>query len=124
MKQYRRSERVRSQMLRDVQTLLEHEFASNLNAMVTFTDVKVSEDLRYATIYYSVLGDDEAKKEVSEYLGKARPRIQSQMGRLLSIRHTPEIKFKFDPTIERGIRIQKLLDDISRSDGDEDRSNI
>ena len=124
MKQYRRSERVRSQMLRDVQTLLEHEFASNLNAMVTFTDVKVSEDLRYATIYYSVLGGDEAKKEVSEYLGKARPRIQSQMGRLLSIRHTPEIKFKFDPTIERGIRIQKLLDDISRSDGDEDRSNI
>ena len=63
-------------------------------------------------------------EEVSEYLGKARPRIQSQMGRLLSIRHTPEIKFKFDPTIERGIRIQKLLDDISRSDGDEDRSNI
>jgi ribosome-binding factor A len=111
-------------MLRDVQTLLEHEFASNLNAMVTFTDVKVSEDLRYATIYYSVLGGDEAKKEVSEYLGKARPRIRSQMGRLLSIRHTPEIKFKFDPTIEKGIRIQKLLDDISRSDGDEDRSNI
>ncbi|UCD94110.1 MAG: 30S ribosome-binding factor RbfA [Candidatus Zixiibacteriota bacterium] len=124
MKQYRRSERVRSQMLRDVQTLLEHEFAANLNTMVTFTDVKVSEDLRYATIYYSVLGGDKAKKEVSEYLSRARSRIRSQIGRLLSIRHTPEIKFKFDPTIEKGIRIQKLLDDISRSDGDEDRSNI
>jgi ribosome-binding factor A len=124
MKQYRRSERVRSQMLRDVQSLLEPECAANLNAMVTFTDVKVSDDLRYATIYYSVLGGDDAKKKASEYLGRERPRIQSRMGRLLSIRHTPEIKFKFDPTIERGIRIQKLLDDISQSDGDEDRSNV
>jgi len=100
-------------MLRDVQTLLDSECAANLGIMVTFTDVRITTDFKYATIFYSVFGDEKAKKKVSSYLAGIRGRVQSQLGRLLSIKHTPEIKFEFDPSIERGIRIQKLLDEIS-----------
>jgi len=123
MRQFKRSDRVRNQMLRDVQNLLEYECATNLKAMVTFTDVTISNDLKYATIYYSVLGDEPSRKEASEYLLRIRPRVQSQLGRLLGIKIIPEIAFKFDPSIERGMKIEKLLSDISRESRNDDDDN-
>ncbi len=124
MRQFKRSQRVGSQMLRDVQSLLEQECAANLEAMVTFTDVSVTDDLRYARIYYSVLGNEEQKTKTARYFEKVRKRIQSQMGRLLSIKATPEISFHFDPSIERGMRIEKLLNEISENNDDRSEENI
>jgi len=116
MRQFKRSKRVGSQMLRDVRELLEEECAANISAMVTFTDVEVTNDLRYATIYYSVLGDEKKKTEAARYFGKNRIRIQFKLGRLLNIKQIPEISFKFDPSIERGMRIEQLLNEISKKD--------
>lgn len=124
MRQFKRSDRIRSQMLRDIQGLLEHECSVNLEAMVTFTDVEITEDLKYAKIFYSVLGGEESKKTVSTYLDRIRNRVQSQLGNLLSIKHTPEIKFEFDPSVERGIRIQQLLNEISKEDDGRKKSDI
>jgi ribosome-binding factor A len=114
MRQFKRVDRVRNQMLRDVRSLLEHECASHLDAMVTFTDVEMSDDLRYATIYYSVLGDEESKRKTSTYFSKIKKRVQSQLGDLLRIRQTPVIRFEFDSSVERGMRIEKLLNEIRR----------
>jgi ribosome-binding factor A len=124
MRQFKRSQRVGSQMLRDVQSLLEQECAANLEAMVTFTDVSVTDDLRFAKIYYSVLGDEEQKTKTARYFDKVRKRVQSRMGRLLSIKLTPEISFHFDPSIERGMRIEKLLKEISEKDDGKTEENI
>lgn len=116
MRQFKRSKRVGSQMLRDARDLLEQECAANLSAMVTFTDVEVTDDLRFATIYYSVMGDENQKTEASRYFNKNRNRIQFKLGRLLNIKLIPEISFKFDPSIERGMRIEQLLNEISKKD--------
>ncbi|MCP4705169.1 MAG: 30S ribosome-binding factor RbfA [candidate division Zixibacteria bacterium] len=124
MRQFKRSKRVGSQMLRDVRNLLELECATNLTAMITFTDVEVTDDLRYATIYYSVLGDDKQKTEASRYFNKNRGRIQFKLGRLLNIKAVPEITFEFDPSIEQGMRIEQLLNKISEEDEHKNTEDI
>jgi len=124
MRQFKRSKRVGSQMLRDVRELMELECSTNLTAMVTFTDVVVTDDIRYATIYYSVLGDEKQKTETSRYLNKNRARIQFKLGRLLSIKVIPEISFEFDPSIEQGMRIEQLLNKISKEEDHENTEDI
>jgi ribosome-binding factor A len=122
MRQFKRSDRLRSQILRDVQVMLEHECTARLQGMVTFTDVEISADLKYATIFYSVLGDDEAKQRASAHLTRIRKRVQSQLGALLRLKKTPEIKFEFDPSIERGMRIEQILNELSRKDEHNDEN--
>ncbi len=112
MKQYRRSTRIGEQILRDVSTLLEQNLAENLSGLVTFTHVRVSSDLRYATIYYSVLGDEKAETRTAGYLERETKRIRHQIGKGLHLRHIPEITFKFDPSVREGIRIERLLNEI------------
>jgi ribosome-binding factor A len=107
-------------MLRDVQTLLEPECQANLEAMVTFTDVEISNDYRYASIYYSVLGNENQKNAAAAFLERITKRVRSQLGRMLGIKYTPEIIFKFDPSVERGIRIQNLLNEVSNGDKNEE----
>jgi len=123
MRQFRRSARIQSQILRDIQALLEHETAANLDSLVTFTDVEVTEDLKFAKIFYSVLGDDKSKEKTSKYLNRVRGRVQSKLGRLLRIKNTPEITFEFDPSIERALKIEKILNDIAGEKKSDDEEN-
>ncbi|MEW5923825.1 MAG: 30S ribosome-binding factor RbfA [Candidatus Zixiibacteriota bacterium] len=124
MRQFKRSDRIRSQMLREVQLLLEHDIAADLSWLVTFTDVEITKDLRLAKIFYSVLGDDDAKYKTSEYLDKIKGRVQSQLGRLLRIKHTPEISFEFDHSIEQGIKMERLFDEIADKSDKKDAENF
>jgi len=123
MRQFKRADRIRHQMLRDVREILDPECLLNLNSMVTFTDVELTNDLRYATIYYSVLGNDEQKENAAKYLDRRKKSVQVQLGRLLAIKYIPEINFEFDPSIEKGMRIQQLLNDISTDDKEEDNQD-
>jgi ribosome-binding factor A len=124
MRQFKRVDRVRSQMLRDVRVLLEQECASKLDAMVTFTDVELTGDLRYATIFYSVLGEEKSKQKVFSYLKKIAKRVKGDLGNLLNIKHVPEVKFEFDPSIERGMKIERLLNEISQENDKGREENI
>lgn len=123
MRQFKRADRIRYQMLRDVQSLLDEELAAKLDSMVTFTDVEITGDLKFAKIYYSVLGNDKQKDRVAVYLEKITGRAQSRLGRLLSIKFIPKITFVFDPSVERGIRIQELLNSISQDNKQSDAGN-
>ncbi len=64
MKQFRRSSRLGGQILRDISTLMEVELAERLSGLITFTSVRLTDDLKYATVYYSVLGEEESKVKV------------------------------------------------------------
>ena len=119
MKQFKRSDRLQEQMLRDVSTLLESPLREQRPGLLTFTRVKMTNDLRYATIYYSFLGDAEARKRAEGYLERERGWIRTQLGRNLRVRNIPEITFKFDPSIEEGIRIEQLFAQI-RNEGNKD----
>jgi ribosome-binding factor A len=77
--------------------------------MVTITGVKLSPDLKHATIYVSTHGDDAAQARTLAGLTSARTFLQSQAGRRLGLRFTPELRFEIDPTIGAAERLERLL---------------
>lgn len=80
--------------------------------MITFTHVKLTDDLRYATAYYSCLGSDEQRQVTADYLEGEKKKIRQMVSRNLRLRFAPEFTFKFDHSIEEGIRIEQLLNEI------------
>jgi len=79
---------------------------------VTVTDVEVTADTRHARVYYSLIGDDEAKRQAALGLESASGWLRHELGAVLRTRHTPELAFVYDPSLERGERMARLLDEI------------
>lgn len=77
--------------------------------MVTITGVALSPDLKHATVYISTHGDAESTARTLAGLRSARPYLQSQAGRQLSLRFTPELRFEVDPSIDAADRLERLL---------------
>jgi ribosome-binding factor A len=77
--------------------------------MVTITGVKLSPDLKHASVYVSTLGDADAQKRMLAGLASARTYLQSQAGRRLGLRFTPELRFEIDPSIDAAERVERLL---------------
>lgn len=84
---------------------------------VTVTDVEVSRDLRHVKIFVSVLGDEEAKQTSLEGLERATGYIRTEIGQRVRLRHTPEITFGWDGSLEHGARISKILEEIKQGEG-------
>ena len=84
---------------------------------VTVTAVKTSPDLRYARVYVSVLGDEQARSDTLDGLRSARGVIQGRVAAELSLRNTPTITFEYDESIDRGMRISQLIDEGPDRDG-------
>jgi ribosome-binding factor A len=85
---------------------------------LTITGAETSPDLRYAVVYYSVLGTDEEKEGTAAALKSARTRIQSVLGTETRLRYTPVLEFKVDPSIDEGIRISQILADLQDDERD------
>lgn len=81
--------------------------------LISITDVDVTEDLRYARVYLSLLGSDEQASEAFAGIRHATGFLRRGLAQRLSIRYVPELIFHMDPSIERGARVLKLLKEIS-----------
>lgn len=112
MKQYKRSVRIGEQILRSLPEALGDVLQERFAGLVTFTRVRVTDDLRYCTVYYSYLGKESVRESVDEFLRREAGRVRKAVGGPLSIRHIPEFKFQFDPSVEEGMRIEQLLNEI------------
>jgi ribosome-binding factor A len=82
--------------------------------MTSVTKVETSNDLKYAKIYVSVLGDEVQKAEVMTGLKSAQGFIRKQIAERINLRVTPELKFIMDSSLEHGMKISKLLSEISK----------
>jgi ribosome-binding factor A len=88
---------------------------------VTVTSVDVSNDLRYAKVFVSVLGSAEEQKATMDVLDKAQGRLRAEIGRRIRLRYTPEVSFKLDHSISEGVRLVDLIDDLTEGKpGDRD----
>lgn len=83
---------------------------------VSVTDVEVSRDLRHVKVFVSVYGDEDEKAATMDALVKAQGFVRTELGKRIRLRHTPEIVFRPDESIERGARISALLKTVSVSD--------
>ena len=88
---------------------------------VTVTGVKTSPDLRHARVYVSVLGDDDARAASVDGLRSAHGYLQKRLASELTLKHTPTLSFEYDESIDRGMRISQLLDEVVPDSEEEDR---
>jgi ribosome-binding factor A len=84
---------------------------------VTVTGVKTSPDLRHARVYVSVLGDEHVRADTLTGLRSAHGFLQGRLATELTLKHTPELTFEYDDSIDRGMRITQLLDEEPEADG-------
>jgi len=118
MRQFKRSTRLGEQILRDIAEVFLAEYSFKAPDLVTFTHVRLTNDLRYATIFYSCLGDEKKRDAVVEFLQREKKSIRHAVGENLHTRFIPEFTFKFDPSVAEGIKIEKLLNEV-KNDKDE-----
>ena len=84
--------------------------------MMTIIDVEVSQDHNYAKVFFTVLGDARKGEETAEALQHAAGFLRSQLARRMKLRIVPQLQFKYDTSIERGVRLSRLIDDAVASD--------
>ena len=82
--------------------------------MTSVVAVSVTNDLSYAKVYVSVMGDEETKKQALLGLKSAAGFVRREIGRRIDIRHTPEIIFELDNSIEHGAYINSIISDLNK----------
>jgi ribosome-binding factor A len=105
-KSYPRSRRVAQQLQRALSELIRRELRDPRLGMVTLTEVRMSSDLSYANVYYSVLGAD--PQDAQGILQRSADVLRGPLGRALGIRHAPELRFVKDERSEGGARLSAL----------------
>ena len=90
---------------------------------ITITDVKMSNDLRSAKIFFVPLGKETCGSEITEGLKKATKFLRRELGKKLQLRYVPDIIFMYDSSFEQGDRIDKLLAEIQRQKTTDDKQN-
>ena len=116
----RRTERINNLIRQEVSKLLQQEINDpRLVNFISVTRVTTSSDLRHAKVYVSVLGDGVDTNEMLQGFTAASGFLRRELARRLTLRHVPELSFRFDNSIERGAEILRLIEQAS-SDSAED----
>ena len=115
MASYNRTRRIGEEIRKIVSTMLINGIKDpRINSMVSVTDVEVTSVLSYAYIYVSILGGDE--ESTLEGLRNAESYIRREIGRNIKIRHIPQIIFKIDDSLLKGMYMDSLIKKVSQKD--------
>jgi ribosome-binding factor A len=87
---------------------------------VTVTGVQASPDLQQATVYVSVLGSARKRARSLAGLASSHGVLQQRVNRELHLKRTPQLTFEYDPTVERGIRLSRLIDELASEESGQD----
>ena len=111
-----RSRRLEEQLLRLLADLVRREVKDPRIGAVTLTAVEVSPDLSHATVYFLPFGMGKDPAPVAEGLGKAAGYLRTLVGKQLTLRHTPQLHFKLDTTLEKGMAMNALIKEAVADD--------
>jgi len=115
--QGRRIDRIEEQVRVEVSEIIEREIQDPRIGLTTVTSVKISPDLRHGRIFVTVLGDEQQRKKALEGLRSAASFVRRSLSkRLHHLRRIPELSFDYDEAVEKGIRIEELLDQIKHEE--------
>jgi ribosome-binding factor A len=81
--------------------------------LVTVTGVDTAPDLRHAVVFVSVLGSEKKRTATLRGLEAAHGVLQSRLARELRLKRTPQLTFEYDPSVERGVRMSQLIDQLA-----------
>ena len=107
-----RIDKINGEVMRELAAVIRELKDSRIPMMTSVVAVNVTNDLRYAKAYISVMGDEETKKKAMQGLRSAAGFIRREIGKRVDLRYTPEFIFELDHSIEHGSHIDKLLKNI------------
>lgn len=115
----KRLSRIAEEIKRVVSQLIQREIKDpRISPLTSITKVEVTNDLSYAKIYISVMGNDEDKENTLTGLKSAKGFIRREIGNRIDLRHSPEPVFYLDESIEQSLYISKLIEEVNREDKD------
>ena len=114
MRPYKRSSRVSDLIKEEVADIIMHKLRDPRLGFITVTGVSVSNDLRHAKVYVSIL-EDVKRDETLKILVSSAGFIRSELGRKIRMKFLPELVFKLDRSIEHSARISRLLEEAKKS---------
>ena len=111
--------RITGEVLKELSNIIRSEIKDpRINPMTSVVSVEVAPDLKTCKAYISVLGDEQSQKDTITGLKSAEGYIRRELARTVNLRNTPEIKFILDQSIEYGINMSKLIDEVTQKDSD------
>lgn len=116
----RRALRLGDLIKEEVSKIILYELKDPRVGFVTITRVKVSDDLKKASVYWTIWGDEKAKEDFSECLRRAKGFIKKELGKRVRVKFLPEIEFLFDDSLQYEQRIEELLREIRGREGEGD----
>ena len=109
--------RINGEVLKELSNIIRSEIKDpRINPMTSVVAVEVAPDLKTSKAYISVLGDEKSQKDTITGLKSAEGYIRRQLARTVNLRNTPEIRFILDQSIEYGINMSKLIDEVTEHD--------
>jgi ribosome-binding factor A len=111
-----RNRRIAEQVQRELSELIRLELRDPRVSMVTLTGVEVAADNSHAKVFFTTMGNDAQVEACAHGLNRAAGFLRSQLASRLTIRTVPALHFEFDASIDRGIRLSKLIDDAIADD--------
>lgn len=109
--------RINGEVLKELSNIIRSEIKDpRINHMTSVVAVEVAPDLKTCKAYISVLGDEKSQKDTITGLKSAEGYIRRQLARTVNLRNTPEIRFILDQSIEYGINMSKLIDEVTEHD--------
>jgi ribosome-binding factor A len=110
-----KNSRINEEVQKEVSRLIRLEIKDpRIDSMTSVVAVEVAPDLKHAKIYISVLGDEESRQNTYQGLRSAAPFMRSQLAKRINLRNTPELTFVMDQSIEYGVKMSKLIDEVNK----------
>ncbi|MCI8791300.1 MAG: 30S ribosome-binding factor RbfA [Eubacterium sp.] len=109
--------RVNSEVLREMSLIIREDLKDpRIHPMTSVMAVEVTPDLKFAKIFVSVMGDEEAKEKTMQGLKKSASFARHRLADRMNLRNTPELTFVLDHSIEYGVTMSKRIDEVMQSD--------
>ena len=120
--------RINGEVQRELSNIIHNEIKDpRIHTMTSVVTVEVAPDLKTCKAYISVLGDEKAQQDTIAGLKSAEGYIRRELAHTVNLRNTPEIRFILDQSIEYGVRMSRLIDEVNaglEDGGDEDEENL
>ncbi|PLX44906.1 MAG: 30S ribosome-binding factor RbfA [Deltaproteobacteria bacterium] len=113
-----RAKRVSDLLKEETARIIQYNIKDPRVGFTTVTGAEVSSDLRYAKVFYTVFGDDAVREGTREGLESAKPYIRRELAKILSTKVVPHLTFVYDVSIERGQRLEDLINRTSSNEDD------
>lgn len=116
MKSNNRINRINDEISRELSVILRTEVKDpRIGVMTTVVRSQTTSDLKFCKVYVSIMGNDDEKKEVMQGLKNAASFIRHLIAERINLRHTPELTFIIDDSLEYSIKMSKLINEVSKN---------